>query len=188
MENRVRELRKYLKISQAAFGEKLGISRDAVNNLERDRAPLTELKARAICTVFNVNYDWLTGGKGNMFQERSREEELFQWLHGICDDGSDFERRFVSSLARLDTAEWSVLERMLDKIYSEDVLSPKKKAKPPAAPPQEPTVKQDAPPADAPELSAEEMKEIDAEVEQIRQHMILERTRKYTALSSIGSA
>lgn len=187
MENRVRELRKYLKMSQAAFGEKLGISRDAVNNLERDRAPLTELKARAICTVFNVNYDWLTGGEGNMFQERSREEELFQWLHGICDDGSDFEKRFISALARLDATEWTVLERMLDKIYDEDVLSKAQPSKAPAAPPKEMPLEEDAPPASV-ELSEEEMRQIDEETELFRQQKILERTRMYTASSSTAWA
>ena len=116
-------------MSQTAFGDKIGVSRDAVNNLEHERAPLTELKARAICTAFNVNYDWLMGNDAPMYREMSREEELFQWLHGICDDGSDFEKRFVSALARLDTTEWKVLERMLDKIYEEDVLQQSKKSK-----------------------------------------------------------
>lgn len=127
MRSRVQELRKHLKLSQTVFGEKIGVSRDAVNNLEHNRAPLTELKARAICTAFNVNYDWLMGGDAPMYREMSREEELFQWLHGICDDGSDFEKRFISALARLDATEWKVLERMLDKIYAEDVAAQSKK-------------------------------------------------------------
>ena len=127
LENRVHTLRKQLNLSQSAFGEKLGMSRDAVNNLEHDRVALTELKARAICTAFNVNYDWLMGGDAPMYREMSREEELFQWLHGICDDGSDFEKRFISALARLDATEWKVLERMLDKIYAEDVAAQAKK-------------------------------------------------------------
>lgn len=127
MKTRIRELREHLGLTQATFSERLGMSRDMVNNLERGRVLLTELKARAICTAFNVNYDWLMGGDAPMYREMSREEELFQWLHGICDDGSDFEKRFISALARLDSTEWKVLERMLDKIYAEDVMAQSKK-------------------------------------------------------------
>ena len=183
MKNRVQELRKKLKMSQTAFGEKLGMSRDAINNLENNRAPLTELKAKAICAAFNVNYEWLIGDDGEMYKAMSREEELFQWLHGICDDGSDFERRFVSALARLGNAEWQVLEYMLDKIYAEDVLHKKEKSNPPKEPPSE----QNTPSTETMGLTAEEMREIDKETELFRQHMILERMKKSTASSSIGS-
>ena len=129
MKTRIRELRDHLGLTQSVFSERLGMSRDMVNNLERGRVALTELKARAICTAFNVNYDWLMGGDAPMYREMSREEELFQWLHGICDDGSDFEKRFISALARLDATEWKVLERMLDKIYAEDIMEQSKKQK-----------------------------------------------------------
>ena len=117
---RVRELREKLGLSQAAFSDRVGMSRDMVNNLERGRVTLTELKAKAICNEFNVNYDWLMNGNGTMFQELSREEELMQWLHGVCDDGTDFKKRFVSALARLGDMEWQMLEYIIDKIYAED--------------------------------------------------------------------
>lgn len=133
MKTRIRELRDHLGLTQTVFSERLGMSRDMVNNLERGRVALTELKARAICTAFNVNYDWLMGEDVPMYREMSREEELFQWLHGICDDGSDFEKRFISALARLDATEWKVLERMLDKIYAEDVMVQSQKTKPDSA-------------------------------------------------------
>ena len=57
-----------------------------------------------------------------------------------------------------------------------------------AVPLKEQTMKQDVPLANAAKLPAEELKKIDEEVEQIRQHMILEKTRKYTASSSIELA
>lgn len=68
---RIKELRKqYLKLSQEQFGEKLGVNRDVINNIERNRLARPEQKEplyRLICETFKVNYKWLTSGEGEMF-------------------------------------------------------------------------------------------------------------------------
>lgn len=67
MSNRIILLRKTLNLSQTAFGEKLGVSRSVINNIERELTNLKTPLFRLICSTFNVNPDWLTTGKGEMF-------------------------------------------------------------------------------------------------------------------------
>lgn len=68
---RIMELRKnYLKMSREKFGEALGVNRDVINNIERNRLARPEQKEplyRLICETFHVNYKWLTSGDGEMF-------------------------------------------------------------------------------------------------------------------------
>ena len=67
MNDRLKRIRKSLKLSQAAFGERLGVSRDVINNIENGRVELKELMIKSICSFFLVNETWLRTDKGNMF-------------------------------------------------------------------------------------------------------------------------
>lgn len=64
---RVKAVRKELKLSQTAFGEKLGVSKDVIANIELDRAPIKGLMINLICKTFKVNPLWLEQGEGEMF-------------------------------------------------------------------------------------------------------------------------
>lgn len=67
MNTRIKILRDSLGLSRASFGEQLGISGDAVNNMERGRADIKEDRIKLICSVFSVNEKWLRTGEGEMF-------------------------------------------------------------------------------------------------------------------------
>lgn len=52
MNERIKLLRESLELSRAAFGKKLGISGDVVNNLERGRVEIKDDRIKLICSVF----------------------------------------------------------------------------------------------------------------------------------------
>lgn len=66
MNKRIKLLRESLKLSRSAFGEKIGVSGDVINNLERGRVEIKNDRIKLICSVFNINEDWLRTGKGEM--------------------------------------------------------------------------------------------------------------------------
>jgi transcriptional regulator with XRE-family HTH domain len=70
---RIRILRKdKLKLSRDVFGERLGVSRDVIKNIELNALARPEQKEplyKLICKEFNISYDWLTAGNGEMFIE-----------------------------------------------------------------------------------------------------------------------
>lgn len=64
---RVREVRNTLKLTLEKFGEKLGVTKVAISNIEKGNRNLTEQMAVSICREYNVNYDYLMNGEGEMF-------------------------------------------------------------------------------------------------------------------------
>jgi len=67
LSQRIRLLRKSLKLTQSEFGEALGTTRDVIGNLEYGRSEPKKAFSDLICTIFNVNSDWLYNGTGDMY-------------------------------------------------------------------------------------------------------------------------
>lgn len=66
---RVRKIRKTLGLTLDKFGEKLGVKKNSVSQIENDVNSLTDQMARAICREYRVNYDYLMNGDGEMFDD-----------------------------------------------------------------------------------------------------------------------
>ena len=64
---RVKEIRKALGLTLEKFGEKLGVGKTAISNIENGNRNLTEQMTKSICREFSVDYIWLTTGQGEMF-------------------------------------------------------------------------------------------------------------------------
>lgn len=78
MINRLKELRKFKKLTQKEFGEKIGVSGDTISSIEKGKRNLTERNISLICEKFDVNEEWLRDGIGEMFcqDEKSIVNEL----------------------------------------------------------------------------------------------------------------
>lgn len=111
MNERIRQIRESLDLSRAAFGDKLGISGDVVNNLERGRIEIKDERVKLICSTFNVNEEWLRTGEGSMFVEIDKEDQLMEWAGRVLsNDSADFKKRFVKMLMSLTEDEWKFIE------------------------------------------------------------------------------
>lgn len=115
---RIWELRKkYLKMSQADFGNHLGVNRDVINNIENNRLARPEQKLslyKLICSEFNVNEDWLLNGNGPMFSESpTLDLEKFAKSKGT----SDLELEIMKAYFELDPEiRHSVLDHFKQKL------------------------------------------------------------------------
>ena len=89
---RVREIRKALELTLEKFGEKLGVGKTAISKLEKDERKLTDQMAKAICREYNVNYDYLIYGDGEMFDDlpQTTLDELCQQY-----DLDDLDRQII---------------------------------------------------------------------------------------------
>lgn len=83
MNERIRAVRESLGLSRAAFGEKLGVSGDVINNLERGRVAPKENITKLICKEFNVNENWIKTGNGDMFDKTENEIEQIAEEYGL---------------------------------------------------------------------------------------------------------
>lgn len=117
MNKRIEEIRKSIPLSRNAFGEKIGVSGDVINNLERGRVEVKEHMILLICEKFNVNEAWLRTGEGEMFLSTARERELTNLTMDLLTESSDsFKSRFISLLAKMSDDEWALLESMVEKL------------------------------------------------------------------------
>jgi transcriptional regulator with XRE-family HTH domain len=69
MNERLKELRKALSMTQEEFSVKIGISRGSLANYEVGRNIPIDGIIRSICREFNVYEEWLRTGNGEMFEE-----------------------------------------------------------------------------------------------------------------------
>lgn len=117
MNERVKEIRKKLDLSGEKFGERLGVGRSAISDIERGRNNLTEQMIISICREFKVNEDWLRYGTGEMFKEKSLDEEIISFIGDIQWDAEDnFKKRFISAIAKINDNEWEVIEKIMKNI------------------------------------------------------------------------
>lgn len=65
---RITDVRSALGLSMRAFGERLGISSPSINAIEKGYNNPSNQTIKLICKEFDVNYLWLTEGKGEMFE------------------------------------------------------------------------------------------------------------------------
>ena len=99
---RITLVRKTLKLSQTAFGEAVGVSRDVVNNIDNLRVPAKPLLIQQICKTYNVDPYWLETGEGPMFLERDEYDELLEFAMEINTDRDlEWVKELVLSVKRL---------------------------------------------------------------------------------------
>ena len=66
---RVKEIRKALGLTLDRFGEKVGVKKQTVSRIENGVNNVTDQMALSICREYNVNYDYLMNGEGEMFDD-----------------------------------------------------------------------------------------------------------------------
>lgn len=110
---RIKILRKTLKLTQQAFAESLGVSRDTIANVEGGRIEIKDIFILSICREFNVNETWLRTGEGEMFIELSRDEQIAEFVgRTLSTESESFKKRFIAMLAKLDESDWETLEKI----------------------------------------------------------------------------
>lgn len=128
MNERVKQLRKTLDLTMEKFGDRLGVKKNSISQIESGKNSLTEQMIKSICREFDVDEEWLRNGTCSMFIERTRDEEIAKFIGTIQSvDDDSFMKKFISMLAKLDESEWKLLEKMalkLTKENEEDQVSP----------------------------------------------------------------
>lgn len=118
---KIKEIRKHLGLTMEKFGERVGVGKTAISNIENNNRNLTDQMTISICREFNVNEDWLRTGEGEMFKPLSRSETIAKFAGELMKDEDDsFRRQLVEALAQLDEKEWEVLAGIAKKLTKKD--------------------------------------------------------------------
>lgn len=118
--SRVKELRESLNLSQTVFGDRIGVSRDVVNNLERDRVNITDDRLILISKTYGVRYEWLKTGEEPMYPPET--DDLLVKVAKVMEGQSEAKRKLVEFICDMPDA---LLDQIIE--YYDKKMENKKK-------------------------------------------------------------
>ena len=89
MNERIKRLRKELKLTQQQFADKIKVKRNTVATYEMGRSVPSDSAIALICKTFHVNEDWLRNGNGEMFEELPEDDEKAAFVSSLLDADND---------------------------------------------------------------------------------------------------
>jgi transcriptional regulator with XRE-family HTH domain len=118
---RVKILRKdNLNLTLEKFGERLGVTKVAISNIENGNRALTEQMIKAICREFDVNEEWLRTGEGEIFTPRTKNELITEFLGELIVGEDNFKKKLIETLAQLEEDDWAVLEKVARRLTEKE--------------------------------------------------------------------
>jgi DNA-binding XRE family transcriptional regulator len=103
---RVKDVRTILKMSQGAFAEQLGVTRDVVANIESQRVEPQELFIRNLCATFLVNRNWLLTGEGDVFIDKNEDvTEAIRLFHSLNPDFQQYVLQQMKALLEIQNKQ-----------------------------------------------------------------------------------
>ena len=121
MNERIKLLRNTLQMTQQEFADRIKVKRNTVATYEMGRSIPSDSAIALICKVFSVNETWLRIGTGDMFLQENKDTQISQMLDEVIKaNESDFKRRLISALSKLDDDGWDSLEKLVENIAATD--------------------------------------------------------------------
>lgn len=114
---RIKELRKnLLGISMETFGKKIGVAKNTVSQWETGTNGISESMIRSICREYNVDYFWLTEGRGNPFMEFPTvliDQLAFEY------DLDDYDKSIITEFVKLTKEERAIIVKYMKNVIAE---------------------------------------------------------------------
>lgn len=121
MNERIKRLRNTLQMTQQEFADRIKVKRNTVATYEMGRSVPSDSAIALICKEFSVNEVWLRSGSGDMFLQENKDAQISQMLDEVIKaNESDFKRRLISALSKLDDDGWDCLEKLVENITATD--------------------------------------------------------------------
>lgn len=117
MNERIKELRKYLKLTQEEFASKLDLSRNFIAQIESGTKIPSERTIKDICRIYKVNYQWITNGLGEMFYDDDGDAQTI--VDSVMTGDNEFAKKILVSLAKLSEERWQQLKEILEELNKE---------------------------------------------------------------------
>ncbi|WP_418876112.1 helix-turn-helix domain-containing protein, partial [[Ruminococcus] torques] len=110
---RIREVRKALGLTLEKFGEKIGMKKNSVSQLENGKNSVTEQVVKAICREYNVDYMWLTTGDGEMFIDT--DDDFIERIDRIMAGEDEARKSLFKFMLELSDEDIAALDRLMKK-------------------------------------------------------------------------
>lgn len=111
MQNRIKAIRNYYKMTQTQFGAKLGVKGNTITSYETGTRVPSDSVIMSICREFGINREWLETGNGEMLAETtSRTLDRIRERYGA----SDIFRAMLDVYATMTSAQQDAFEEYIN--------------------------------------------------------------------------
>lgn len=101
MNERLKQLRDHLELTQEEFGKRIGSARNTIANYETGNRVPSNAILLSICREFNVNETWLRTGNGEMFNEMDSMDIAFNRFGHIMGNASTQKKAVLAALVEM---------------------------------------------------------------------------------------
>lgn len=115
--DRIKQLRKKEDLSQETFAKKINLTRNSISLIEGGSRNPSDRTILDICEKFNVNYEWLKNGEGEIYKETS--DSIIRLLKNEY-DLDDIDVKIIEDYLELSPIERQVFKDYIKKIGSAD--------------------------------------------------------------------
>lgn len=98
LKERLKALRKELRLTQQEFADRVGISRGNIGAYEVGKNAPSDAVISLICREFHVNEEWLRTGNGEMFVEETPDEEFMRMAKAVASGDTEADRMIRRTL------------------------------------------------------------------------------------------
>lgn len=121
MQERFKQLRKALNLSQDEFAARLGLTRGAIANIELGRTDARPLFISLVCSTYDVSETWLRTGEGEMFNPKTPDEELAAFMGSVLreDIRTSVRKRLIDVMRRIPPEMWKGIADILEQQAAE---------------------------------------------------------------------
>ena len=117
---RIKAVRKHFKLTQAEFGERIGVKGNTIATYEIGRNAPVDAIFSLLCREYGVNEIWLRSGEGEMLQAMTEDEELAAYLGDVMNDEPEsFRHRFTLEMENWTPEVWQMLEEICKRLETE---------------------------------------------------------------------
>ena len=108
-------------IKKTVFADRLNVSQAFVSQLCSGVKQPSDRTIADICREFDVNETWLRTGEGEMFIQRTRNQQITDFLGDLIkeEDGT-FKKRLIEAISKLGKKDWEDIERLVNKLTKKD--------------------------------------------------------------------
>ena len=117
---RIKAVRKHFNLTQAEFGERIGVKGNTIATYEIGRNAPVDAIFSLLCREYGVNEIWLRSGEGDMFQAMNEDEELADYLGDVMhDEHESFLRRLTLEMKNWTPEMWQMIEEIYKRLATE---------------------------------------------------------------------
>ncbi len=118
MNDRIKELRRTLDLTQDEFGGRIGITKSSISTMESGRSNPSEQTLRSMCREFGASYLWLTTGEGPMFENGGDDAALHVMVDRVMASENDRVKQIFKNLGDFTEDDWRQVNALLDKLLA----------------------------------------------------------------------